>query len=344
MRERESSFELLRIVALWFIVAYHIFLFWFVRNNDNPEMIYEAIQIPLHIGVPLFVMISGFFRIRLSLKGLFRIIANLFVYGLLFSLVYLCMMDEHIGWKTFCFVSNTGSWFVRTYLILYLLSPIVNRFLTESTSRMRLLFLCILGYFALWIGWMGFDKNMDEGYDILNFIFLYMLGSTLAEYKEKMNWIPSWTVISAWIVLNVLFVYGYCKLGFYNKYLFTFAFPYNSPGIVINSVLLFMLFMRMSFHSRVINYLASSSLAIYLIHSGWLMFNIVVKDGAMWIQGVAKTGGGQIALVFVFALVIMFTCIGIDKCLTPLWNFVNRGANKLSQTRFGKIVEEYSYR
>ena len=342
--ERNSAFELMRLVAQWFIVAYHIFLFYFFLNNDDPNVIFKAIWIPLHVGVPLFVLVSGFFRIKLSIRGLLRIVANLFVYGLVFSLVYLCMTDGQISWKTFCFVSNTGSWFVRTYLILYLLSPLLNRFLSETTPRVRLMLLCILGYCTLWIGWMNFDKNMDEGYDVLNFIFLYMLGCTLAEYKDQLNKIPTWGVLSAWIVLNVLYVYGYCHLGFYNKYLFTFAFPYNSPGIVINSVSLFILFMRMSFHSKTINYMASSSLAIYLIHSGSLMFKTVVKDGSEWIRDIAKTGGGQIALVFVFALVIVLVCIGIDKCLTPLWNLVNKGADKLSQTRLGKIVEEYSYR
>lgn len=338
--ERNSAFELMRLVAQWFIVAYHIFLFYFFLNDDNPDIIFKAIWIPLHVGVPLFVLVSGFFRIKLSLRGLLRIIANLFVYGLLFKLCYSGMSG--LEWRKFFFISS-ATWFMRTYLILYLISPIINRFLSISSLQVRLMILVIMGYIALWIGWMGFDKNMDEGYDVLNFIFLYVLGSTLAEYKDQLNKIPTWGVLSAWIVLNVLYVYGYCHLGFYNKYLFTFAFPYNSPGIVINSVLLFMLFMRMSFHSKAINYMASSSLAIYLIHSGRLMFKTVVKDGAAWIQDIAKTGG-QIALVFVFALVIVFACIGIDKCLTPLWNLVNRGADKLSQTKLGKIVEEYSYR
>ena len=57
-----------------------------------------------------------------------------------------------------------------------------------------------------------------------------------------------------------------------------------------------------------------------------------------------REDGGQFTLVFVYALVIVFACIGIDMCLIPLWNIVNRGTDKLSQTRFGSIVEEYSYR
>lgn len=267
------------------------FLFYFVLNNADSNAVFKAIWIPLHIGVPLYVMISGFFRIRLSIKGLFRIIANLFVYGLLFSLVYLCMTDGHISWKTFCFVSNTGSWFVRTYLILCLLSRLINRFLTESTPYARLLLLCILGYFALWIGWNGFDKNMQEGYDILSFIFLYVLGNALSEYKAQLVKIPTWIIVVAWGIFNVLLVWSVCKLQSYSGFVFNLAFPYNSPGIVINSVLFFMLFMRMSFHCNIINYMASSSLAIYLIHSGMLMFKTVVKDGAVWIQDFAKTGG-----------------------------------------------------
>lgn len=303
--ERNSAFELMRLVAQWFIVAYHIFLFYFFLNNDNPDIIFKAIWIPLHVGVPLFVLISGFFRIKLSLRGLLRIIANLFVYGLLLKLCYSGISG--MEWRKFFFISS-ATWFMRTYLILYLLSPIINRFLSTSSLQIRLMILAIMGYIALWIGWMGFDKNMDEGYDFLNFIFLYMLGSTLAEYKDQLNKIPTWVVLSVWIVLNVFFVYGYCHLGFYNKYLFTFAFPYNSPGIVINSVLLFMLFMRMSFHSKTINYLASSSLAIYLLHSSRLIFRTVIKDGAMWIQEFAKTGGGA-------NCVSVRVCIGDCSCL-----------------------------
>ena len=64
----------------------------------------------------------------------------------------------------------------------------------------------------------------------------------------------------------------------------------------------------------------------------------------MWIQSSAKTGGGQVALAFVLAMAIVLVCIGIDKCLVPLWNLVSRGADKLTQTKFGKIIEEYSYR
>ena len=61
--KRDSSFELIRVIAQYFIVLYHILLV-IVYKNTNIEF-YHAIWLPLHIGVPLFVMISGYFRIKL---------------------------------------------------------------------------------------------------------------------------------------------------------------------------------------------------------------------------------------------------------------------------------------
>lgn len=56
---RESQFELLRIVAQWCIVFYHLFMDYTIHLQEQYP-IYLGIQIPLHIGVLLFVLISGY--------------------------------------------------------------------------------------------------------------------------------------------------------------------------------------------------------------------------------------------------------------------------------------------
>lgn len=88
---RESQFELLRIIAQWFIILYHLFHMFTVRYQiESP--IFLGIQIPLHIGVILFVLISGYFGIKLSVKGVVRIVVQTFVYFVpiaLFTDVYL---------------------------------------------------------------------------------------------------------------------------------------------------------------------------------------------------------------------------------------------------------------
>ena len=52
-------------------------------------MLFKAMQIPLHIGVPLFFLISGYFGIRFSLKGLMRYVIK----GLFLS----CSFDSYSG-------------------------------------------------------------------------------------------------------------------------------------------------------------------------------------------------------------------------------------------------------
>lgn len=83
---RESQFELLRIVAMWMIVFYHLFLS-FTKGYEEIYPIYEGIKIPLHTGVILFVLISGYFGIRRSFKGVVKLLSMTAVYYIPISLV-----------------------------------------------------------------------------------------------------------------------------------------------------------------------------------------------------------------------------------------------------------------
>lgn len=80
-KERNSSFELLRLCAQFFIVLYHMLLFLngaqFVNNTD---ILSNALWIPLHIGVPVFVIISGYWGIRPSIKGLLKLLITVSIY------------------------------------------------------------------------------------------------------------------------------------------------------------------------------------------------------------------------------------------------------------------------
>ena len=111
---RNSSFELLRIIAQYMIVVYHILLFWFVLDNPGYEPMFKVAWIPLHIGVILYVLISGYFGIRFSIKGLFHILSQLFVYGLGLYLLSHFIYGDEIKIRRLFFISNTKSAFFAT--------------------------------------------------------------------------------------------------------------------------------------------------------------------------------------------------------------------------------------
>lgn len=76
-KERESNFELLRVFAMFSIVLYHLIL---ESSKAFGYAEIRTLQLPLHIGVPLFVLISGYFHIRPSFKGLAKLLLPLFAF------------------------------------------------------------------------------------------------------------------------------------------------------------------------------------------------------------------------------------------------------------------------
>ena len=77
---RESNYELLRLIAMFFIVWYHLLLKFIVPVDDAP--VYKAIYLPLHVAVICFVLISGYFHIKPSVRGVAKLLFPLLMYYL----------------------------------------------------------------------------------------------------------------------------------------------------------------------------------------------------------------------------------------------------------------------
>ena len=94
IKARESSFELLRIIAQYMIVFYHILLFIVYADTGSP--IYKAMWLPLHIGVPLFVIISGYFGIKANVKRLIKLLGLVFVFQVPYLIISNIIGGERI--------------------------------------------------------------------------------------------------------------------------------------------------------------------------------------------------------------------------------------------------------
>ena len=68
--ERQSCFELLRLISMFFIVLYH-FLRWFVQDNPSHHVL-QALWLPLHVGV----VVSFSFLGILELNHLQKVLLN----------------------------------------------------------------------------------------------------------------------------------------------------------------------------------------------------------------------------------------------------------------------------
>lgn len=71
---------MLRLISQYFIVLYHLYLLFIAKIDDDP--LNKAIQMPLHVGVIIFVLLSGYFSIRATSQKLVNLLAIFLVYTL----------------------------------------------------------------------------------------------------------------------------------------------------------------------------------------------------------------------------------------------------------------------
>ena len=62
LKTRDSNMELLRIIAITFIVLYHLTAFFANAWGEENRLMY-SLNLMLHTGVILFVLISGYYGI-----------------------------------------------------------------------------------------------------------------------------------------------------------------------------------------------------------------------------------------------------------------------------------------
>ena len=102
-KERDSNFELCRLVCMLYIVIYHLII--------HVPAVYENISwgLPLrnicHIGVVVFVMISGYFGIRRKWKRLLSLALSVSFYNALGLLIAIFVFDKQFELKSLLSVS-----------------------------------------------------------------------------------------------------------------------------------------------------------------------------------------------------------------------------------------------
>lgn len=286
---------------------------------------------PLHVGVIIFVLLSGYFSINATSKKFLKLIAIFFVYTLpetFYTLTHANSLQHAV--HSLFLLSYTHFWFIKAYLFLFLVSPMLNLYWCSSSNRQRWFMTLVLGFVAIYMATTHGDKSMLTGKNLVNFMFLYYAGRLLSLYKDKWQTQHYLTLISTCLLLNVIIVTAYMFLNETGrKLVWALSYPYSSPILLINSVLFFMIVGKMHFQSKVVNYLAASSLAIYLIHGCRPYIIGTIGDMTYYLYNHISNGILLFGSCMALTLLIIAFAITIDKLLTPLWNYVDKAGSKL---------------
>lgn len=321
---RQSNIELLRCFAMVCIIVYHMLCLTIVPLAPD-VMLFKAMQIPLHIGVPLFFLISGYFGIRFSLRGLVRYISKVYLYFVPLAVIVAYFVDHESLreiFRLFFVFGHDKHWYVNCYLYLFLFAPVINRYLDGISLRQRIYLLFILFFMSVYVGGMIMgDRYLVEGKNLTNVLMFYVLGNTIRQYQEKWKRLPMYQFVIAAILLNASFVFAYYNFSSLTSRIWNYSFPYNSPLIILNSILVFIIFAKMSFTSKFVNWLSGGIFACYL----WQCVPLLWKTFFAYPACKIFSGGANSPILFllgasIYAFAIMLVIVSVDKALNPLWN------------------------
>lgn len=323
--KRESNIELLRIIAMLLVVLLHANYFSLggVKISDieivTPQLFIKAFAEQLCIiSVNVFILISGWFGIRPSLKGGISLLFQVAFFHILIIL-FAFSLGETIPISSIItgFYFGASYLFVVAYLILYTISPILNAFAETANARLFVSVLVIFFFFEFTYGWIFGYGGYIGGYSALSFIGIYLLSRFLYKYSSRIKIFNLNT--SKNLLLYLFFTIIPVILLFTTKHNLG-TINYSSPFVILASVFFFLAFTKLHFSSKTINYISVSTFSIYIIHCHPLIAPHFIN---LMRSAYDSLGGGLYMLyAIIFAVCYGFCCVILDKGRIWTWNLL----------------------
>lgn len=360
MKERQSNIELLRIICMFMIVMHHFAInVWFpeMLTLQTPSSIGEAIVLLSHclffIGVNCFVLISGYFSIKTSMRGFLHLYGFYVFYALLIALVqyfnntqYVLMpLHEkcfHIAIHSLMPWDNNNFWFLNAYLGLFMVAPLLNAAIATLSKYNYIRLLVLLTILNVIFGnILGIDLLNTSGFCVAQFIYLYMIGGYIHNYIaidviQKHRWrnLGVYIVSAAlWAIFVAIQVYECPFIARFFK-----AFSYNNIFVLVAAIGFFLFMLSFDIKNNAINWLASSCLAAYLLQGSIIPYSWY---GELCVKYPPLQNPCQIVLISAFFIIIALLFDKLRILIAkPLIMLANKYVQKI-QNYIDKLYEKW---
>lgn len=345
VKDRDSNMELLRIICMLLILIHHFIihpLYPSLLARDGDINIYRIACIVIcgfaFVGVNCFIMISGYYGIKFRFKSLFNLYCICAFYALLAVLMKYVLgitsLDKNQLYLILLPFSHSEWWFIKCYVALFLISPILNAAADKLTKNDFACSLILLTILNIYFGFYWHEHNYN-GYNLVQFIYVYLIGAYLRRYpltkldiKRSVFLYISCSVI--WSILTTLSLRW--RVPHWG------ALHYNNPFVLLASIGLFISMSRVTIHNQKINLIASSVLAAYLIQDveeGWVYYCSALfnKTILLPLNSVFLKAALMIAFVLIGSITVLGASFLIDRIriqlMKPVWMFYEWTSNRL---------------
>ena len=352
MHDRQSNFELLRIIAILMVVLYHAnyhSLGFPVREDilaAPGTLFWRALAEQICVaGVNIFILISGWFGIKPSIKKFCSLLFQVFFYGLIAIAVGLLA-----GWEIpvkLClkvFYFGGQYWFVIAYFVLFLISPILNSFVENSPPRRIIAVLACFFAAEFIYDWLASMGTWYRGFSAISFAGLYLLARFIRLYSRKLIHASTSSLLIVYALATLIpTIISY--LGIRNGWIQLNPRAYTSPFIIAAAVSLLLCFSRLKFESKFVNWVACSAFAVYLFHVNPVIFPHFKQAASALSLSLNPVFFSVSALLL--AITLFLACAAFDRIRMGCWKvtcslFLDKAINKI-ETAFDRIMNKWGY-
>lgn len=349
---RQSNFELMRISSMIMIVLWHIIIHGHLIDNTNGgiNLFLNLILCICIVHVNSFVLVTGYFQYDkdFSLRKFFKLFNMQWFYKaiivlLLSFLGILSFSKVEILRELLPIGSFNNYWFMNCYLVLYLISPFLNKFIkyiNQSDFR-KCLLICFLLFSIIAYATNNATVN-NGGSTIIQFVFLYLLGAYLHKYPIKDNF---HFINYSKEKRQLIFLFGYIFFTFVNflllsfsmhlssfdnqglqtisNYIFNSRYGYSNPIVIIQTICYFLYFETITIKSKLVNVISSATLGIYLIHDNSYIRTIIYKFLNIDKGGIMTFNQCIVSMLF-GTFVIFICCLLVEYLRIVIARFLNK--------------------
>lgn len=327
--------ELLRIVAMVLVMITHAsFLsFGVPTQSDTIDRPFYSFNLFFFQGISVvcvnvFALLSGWFGISWKPYRILELLFQVFFFSL-FIILLLSLLginkhfDSHLL-RRFFFLNSSDYWFFKAYLGLYILSPVLNTFIQYCAKKTACQILILFFCFQTIYGWLSLygAQWFEGGYSAISFVGLYLLARYIRVYPITLM-DKSWKYYFSFFILTVVFLSILSFILVYNGYnIVGRIYTYTNPLVILLSISLLLLFSKLKpFYNHMVNWIASSCFAVYLLHANELVLRPIYGKT---IYELYCNFSGIIFIIYLFFFLSFTFVISIllDKVRLWLWNHI----------------------
>ena len=355
---RNSGIELLKILAILLIVLYHVCKTLSLTSDyvsfngyvvafDQPTANIRYFILTLFsyggsLGNNIFFISSAWFLLeskKLNMKKWMFMLFEVWIISIaIFAIMTFVLngeIDPYLILRSFFPTTFTNNWYITCYLLFYPIHPILNSIIYKADQKQLLRMTSALCFIYILLNFFFhnvFLWNYLFFWTALYFVMAYLklyLKDAIEDKKRN--------------VLMLIFGFlGYILVAVIANYVGimdpdrSYVLYWNAsvnPFLILIALSSFNLMRKTTFKSRIINYISSLSLLIYIIHE-----NIIIREylrPAMWDYVYKNIGYDLIILDSLALMVIIFIASVIISALYDV--SIRRIVRKISEVLYELI-------